>query len=374
MKRCRRGIGVSMSAVTFLAVVIVGGAGPASAADVAPLRTITDHDPNFNTLWVDTVNREILVGNDAHETLQVYSATARGVAAPLREIKGQRTFVSFPGQVFVDPVNDEIWSVGNDIADTITIYSRTADGDAAPIRKINFKPLRLNRTWGLAVDLVNDEVALTHQRRSRVTVWSRTTNTDVDPTATPLRTLSGAATQLADPAGVFIDPVSNEMYVVNTGHRVGSITPPSITVYARTAAGNAAPLRIIQGLNTRLDNAKPIFVDTERREIVVANGNPSNALLFFDQDANGDVAPRRVIEGDQTGLSNPTGVFVDIEEGLIYVSNWGNHTITVYPRGAHGNHAPVRTISPTTSRVTAGIGNPGALFVDPVNDEIGVLN
>ena len=229
--------------VTFMAALVLGVAvGAAGAADVAPLRVVTDHDPNFNTLWVDTVNREILVGNDAHETLQVYSATARGVVAPLREIKGPNTFVSFPGQVFIDPVNEEIWSVGNDIADMVTVYSRNAEGNAAPIRRIVFKPLGLNRTWGLAVDLVNNEVALTHQRRSRVTVWSRTTNTDVNPTATPLRTLSGLATQLADPAGVFIDPGSNEMYVVNTGHRVGSITSPSITVYARTAAGNAAPL------------------------------------------------------------------------------------------------------------------------------------
>lgn len=363
-----------MKRLLVTALLFAAGLAPAFAADLPPLRTITDNDPNFNTLWVDTVNREIVVANDAHETIQVYSSRARGVVAPLREIKGPNTFVSFPGQVFVDPVHDELWSVGNDIADMVTIYARTADGNAAPIRRIVFKPLGLNRTWGLAVDLVNDEVALTHQRRSRVTVWSRTTNTDVNPTATPLRTLSGAATQLADPAGVFIDPASNEMYVVNLGHRVGSITAPSITVYARTAAGNTAPLRKIQGPSTGLDNAKPIFVDTERREIVVANGNPSNALLFFDQDATGDVAPKRVIQGARTGLSNPTGVFVDAEEKLIWVANWGNHTLTAFKRTAQDNAEPERTISPTTSRVAAGIGNPGALYVDTERDEIGVLN
>ncbi len=231
MRRSRQGGSLSTpSALAFAALLGVAAAVlPAKAADVPPRRTIADKDPNFNTLWVDTINAEILVGNDAHETLQIYSARAQGTVAPLREIKGQHTFVSFPGQVVVDPVNDEIWSVGNDIADTITIYSRTADGDAPPIRKINFKPLGLNRTWGLALDLQHNEVALTHQRRSRVTIWSRTTNTDVNPTATPLRTLSGAATGLADPAGVFTDATSNEMYVVNLGHRVGSITPPSST-------------------------------------------------------------------------------------------------------------------------------------------------
>ena len=132
--------------VTFMAALVLGVAvGAAGAADVAPLRVVTDHDPNFNTLWVDTVNREILVGNDAHETLQVYSATARGVVAPLREIKGPNTFVSFPGQVFIDPVNEEIWSVGNDIADMVTVYSRNADGNAAPIRRIRSEERRVGK-------------------------------------------------------------------------------------------------------------------------------------------------------------------------------------------------------------------------------------
>src|SRR2546426_1561859 len=219
-RRTRRSrMNLSHVTVTSMAVLVLGVVvGAAGAADVAPLRVVTDHDPNFNTLWVDTVNREILVGNDAHETLQVYSATARGVVAPLREIKGPNTFVSFPGQVFIDPVNEEIWSVGNDIADMVTGYSRNAEGNAAPIRRIVFKPLGLNRTWGLAVDLVNNEVALTHQRPSRVTVWSRTTDTDVNPTATPLRTLSGFATQLADPARGFLDPRSHQTDLGDNRH------------------------------------------------------------------------------------------------------------------------------------------------------------
>ena len=56
------------------------------------------------------------------------------------------------------------------------------------------------------------------------------------------------------------------------------------------------------------------------------------------------------------------------------VANWSNHTITVYPRGASGNVKPTRVISPTRSRVSVGIGNPGAIYVDPERDEIGVPN
>src|SRR2546425_2639213 len=98
-RRTRRSrMNLSHVTVTFMAALVLGVAvGAAGAADVAPLRGVTHHDPNFNTLWVDTVDPEILVGKDAHETLQGYNATARGVVAPLPEIKGPNNVVSVPG-------------------------------------------------------------------------------------------------------------------------------------------------------------------------------------------------------------------------------------------------------------------------------------
>jgi len=388
MRKSTGGIGFAKLRVLALAASAIATAdlSPARATDVVPLRVIKDQDPNFDTLWVDLVNNEILVGNDAQETLQVYSRSANGVVAPLREIKGEATFITYPGQVIVDPAHNEIWSVGNDIADLITVYPRTAVGNVAPIRRIDGKKsqLKFNRSWGIALDTANDELFATHQKRNQISVFSRTMNTDKDPKATAKRTIEGPTTGIAEPHGIFVDSKANEIYVVNLGRKVvedkatglpvGSTAPPSITVYARTARGDAAPLRTIQGSNTQLDNVKPIFVDAERHEIVVADGSPTDALLFFDQKANGNAAPVRVIQGSDTGLSNPTGVFVDAKHNEVLVANWSNHTITVYPRGTGGNVKPIRVISPTRSRVSVGIGNPGAIYVDPDRDEIGVPN
>jgi len=388
MRRSRQTMAFSRVGVLALAasVIATGELSPAAATDVAPLRVIRDQDPNFDTLWVDLVNDEILAGNDAQETLQVYSRSANGLVAPLREIKGEATFITYPGQVIVDPVHNEIWSVGNDIADLITVYSRTAVGNVAPIRRIDGKKsqLRFNRSWGIALDTANDELFATHQKRNQISVFARTMNTDTNPKATAKRTIQGPATGLAEPHGIYVDAKANEIYVANLGHKVvedkatglpvGSTAPPSITVYARTARGNVAPLRTIQGEKTQLDMAKPIFVDEGRHEIVVADGSPTDALLFFDQKANGNAAPIRVIQGSDTGLSNPTGVFVDAKHNEVLVANWSNHTITVYPRGAGGNVKPIRVISPTKSRVAVGMGNPGAIYVDPERDEIGVPN
>src|SRR6266852_2727631 len=373
VERPRKRIRWSRLRVLALAASVVATAelSPARAIDVPPLRVIKDQDPNFNTLSVDLVNDEILVGNDAQETLQVYSRSAQGLVAPLREIGGQKTFLTFPGQVIIDPVHNEIWNVGNDIADLITVYPRTASGNVAPIRRIDGKrpQLRFNRSWGISLDMVNDELFVTHQKRNQISVFARTTNTDADRHAAAKRTIRGPATGLANAHGIFVDPKANEIYVANLGYEVaedrttglpvGSTHAPSITVYARNAKGNVAPQRTIQGPKTRLDNGKPIFVDSERHEIVVANGN---------------AAPIRVIQGADTGLSNPTGVFVDTVHHAVLVDNWGNHTITVYASGASGNAKPLRVISPTKSRVTAGIGNPGAIYIDPERDEIGVAN
>ena len=388
MRRWSLGIGPLLARMLAGAACAFAAAGlaPASATDVTPLRVIKDQDPVFNTLWVDLVHDEILVGNDAQETLQVYSRSANGLVAPLREIKGEATFITYPGQVIVDPKHNEIWTVGNDIADLITVYPRTAVGNVSPIRRIDGKKpqLRFNRSWGIALDLANDEILASHQKRNQISVFARTFNTEKDANAAPKRIIRGNATRLAEPHGIFVDAKANEIYVTNLGHKVvdeegtglpvGSTELPSITVYARTASGNAAPLRVIQGEKTRLDSAKPIFVDSGRHEIVVADGSPTDALLFFDQKANGDTAPVRVLQGSDTGLSNPSGVFVDMAHNEVLVSNWGNHTITVYRRGAGGNAKPIRIISPTKSRVAVGMGNPGAIYVDPERDEIGVPN
>ena len=46
-------------------------------------------------------------------------------------------------------------------------------------------------------------------------------------------------------------------------------------------------------------------------EIVVANDG-GDSILFFPRTANGDVAPSRILQGPDTGLKNPAGVVVDV--------------------------------------------------------------
>ena len=100
-----------------------------------------------------------------------------------------------------------------------------------------------------------------------------------------------------------------------------------------------------------------------------------DSILVFNSSAEGDVAPIRVLEGVNTGIKNPTGLFLDTHNNELWVTNFGNHTVTVYPSGAGGDTAPLRTIrSAPMGEPSLMIGNPGAVEFDTKRKEILVPN
>jgi DNA-binding beta-propeller fold protein YncE len=113
-----------------------------------------------------------------------------------------------------------------------------------------------------------DELFVTNLANSSVTVYARTASGDV----APVRSLIGAATGLSAPEGVAVDTVNNELAVSNTGNN-------SITVYALTASGNVAPLRTITGASTGLSNPIGMAVDTVNNELLVTNFSGSSITV-----------------------------------------------------------------------------------------------
>ena len=136
-----------------------------------------------------------------------------------------------------------------------------------------------------------------------------------------------------------------------------------------------APLRTIQGPNTKLNWPLGIYLDPVNGQLVVANSG-DNSILFFDKNANGDVAPARVIKGLATAIDGPSGVLADAKRNELWVTSWNTHIATVYPLNAQGNVVPIRVIrsAPQGTPATAGLGNPGAVAYDPKRKEILVPN
>jgi len=134
-----------------------------------------------------------------------------------------------------------------------------------------------------------------------VTVYAPGSNGNV----TPRQTISGSNTGIYNPNAVAVDS-KGRIYVSSTAS--GSSAGCCITVYAKNANGNVAPIRSISGSNTQIDGPYGIAVDSDD-DIYVTQGK-TNSINVYSKRANGNVAPVRVIRGSKTKLNVPTGLIV----------------------------------------------------------------
>jgi hypothetical protein len=161
---------------------------------------------------------------------------------------------------------------------------------------------------------------------------------------------------------VVVDTVHDELVVANLFNN-------SVTVYTRTASGNTAPLRTIQGAATGLSDPIGVVVDTVNNELVVANIG-TNSITVYPRTANGNTAPLRTLTGALTGLSFPGFIAVTTEARLTNISTRGlvqtgaNVMIVGFIiGGTNPKTVLVRAIGPTLGPPPFNV--PGAL-ADPV--------
>ena len=362
--------------------------------DRAPLRVIRDPNPTYSAIAVEPESNMLVVTDEnlfqilEYDRLDNTPPSAR-MTEPKRVIGGNLTKAEMMCGVYIDPKTLETYVINNDTQDWMAVFSKEARGNVAPDRYLATP----HGTFGIAVDEGRQELYLTVQHSNAVVIYRKMAEGE-EP---PLRRLFGDDTQLEDPHGVAVDAKDNLLFISNHGNArfrgnpgpsiedpsrsmgrfqrgSGKFEPPSITVYARDAKGNTAPLRIIEGPKTGLNWPMHLAVDEERGELYVANDMEHSILVFRTSD-EGNVAPSRVIQGPRTGIRNPTSVALDRKNGEVWVANMGNHTATVYPLTADGDVAPIRTIrGGAVEDPTLMIGNPGAVGYDTKRDEILVPN
>ena len=377
-----------------------------------PDRVIRDRYPAFSSIALDLTRDQIVVTDENLFQVLFYDRTENNgpgeVATPQRLIgspwdesfmrrEEPRTKIEFQCNLYVDPSNGDVYAVNNDTEDTLVIFSNEQQGNVAPSREIHTP----HGTFGITVDEDAQEVFLSVQHDSAIVVYRKGASGE-EP---PIRMIQGVRSRLADPHGIALDARRDLLYVTNHGsvHETGEeagdrltperraeelarvnwpltrnfavpgsgqTLPPSITVYEKTASGDAAPVRVIEGPGTRLNWPTGIAIDPDNGDIYVAN-DTTHSILVFDADASGDVAPSRVIAGSNTGLQNPTGLVLDKQNGEMWIANFGNHTATAYRLTAEGNVAPLRTIRAAPEGTPSlMIGNPGAVAYDTRRDEI----
>jgi hypothetical protein len=220
-----------------------------------------------------------------------------------------------------------------------TFYSQV-DGDQSTVRAIMGPDTMMTNPYSIDVDFVHDEVVVSNYATDLITVWPRTADGDAVP-----RTIVGPDTGLSNAYGVAVDPIHDEIFVVNY--------PASVTVYNRTDTGDAHWKRNLTGPTTGLTSAYHIALDLANDEIYIANYTGGNYLVF-DRTADGDTMWKRNVPAP-----SPTGIAYDPVHGEVYVADYTT-AISVFPRLANGATTASRTIS---------IAAYGVAY-DPVREEV----
>jgi DNA-binding beta-propeller fold protein YncE len=205
----------------------------------------------------------------------------------------------------------------------------------------------------VAVNSENNMLVVTDENLFQVLEYDRRENTP--PAARfsePKRVISGSNTYAEMMCGVYIDPKTLEIYVVNND------TQNWMPVFAPDARGNAKPSRVLAAPH----GSYGIAMQEERQEMYLTVQH-ENAVYVYHKGASGEDKPLRILEGNETQLEDPHGITLDTKNNLMFVSNYGNAqvaaeapagggrrrgygkfeqpSITVYPLNAAGNTKPL---------------------------------
>ena len=269
----------------------------------------------------------------AHPQIAVFPRLAEENTPPTRLIAGQKTRLARTmHDIRYDPVHDEIL-VTNPFALALLVFRGGADGEEAPIRVIQGSNTRLSGhgTGGLDrldVDPVHNEIFVPNG--SSVLVFSRTATGNV----APIRVLEGPDTRLSGTTSLAVDPVNNVLVVLESGY---------FLIFNRTDQGNVKPRAAIappSDLSFRGSSQFQlyppkgwIFVSVQSRQQsgdtrhVEFEGAGFGVWSIRD---DGQVPPRWLITGPQSLLKRPRGIALNPKDKEVYVAEMRQNAILTY--------------------------------------------
>jgi DNA-binding beta-propeller fold protein YncE len=205
----------------------------------------------------------------------------------------------------------------------------------------------------VAVDSEANMLVVSDENLFRVMQYDRRENTPPQARLTePKRTIGGTNTKFEMACGVYIDPKTKEIYVLNGD------TQNWMPVFSTEANGNATPTRALN-----IPGHPFQLTADEDAQLLYMTIQSNNMISIYRKQATGSEPPVRTIRGNDTLLADPHGIALDLKNRLIFVSNFGNGdlrgangdrygrfdppSITVYPMDGTGNIKPVRVIQGT---------------------------
>ncbi len=275
------------------------------------------------------------------------------ILTPLGSISGPRTALCDPSAKAVGPAG-ELYVLNRAPLDSagftgrgghywVTVYDSVSCGDVPPSRVLRVRPpnglqpdsLSLDDEGALSVNLVPH----VSSGQSSITVYPSGASGNV----APMRILSGPRTGLRQPESLAVDR-DGRLYVVNAyrGDR-----DDTVRVFAPGAKGDAAPVHLIAGPNSRILIPVSLGIDRDDRLYVgsrgLTAGGPPSTVTVYQPGAVGDATPLRVLaEGNwQDGMVNPDRLGFGRQDSL-YVQSAS--VVSVFAPRANGAVEPARSI------------------------------
>jgi hypothetical protein len=166
----------------------------------------------------------------------------------------------------------------------------------------------------VAVDTVHNEVVVTDENLFNIITYDRQTNTPPTSVSDPQRVIGGLNTKIEFQCGLYIDPVTGDIYAVNND------TVDSLVIFSRKAVGDVTPDRELHTPHGTFG----IAVDEQAQELFLSVQH-DNALVIYNKMEKGYEAPIRVVQGSHTGLADPHGLVLDAKNKLLFVANHGSY-------------------------------------------------
>ena len=272
-----------------------------------------------------------ITSRDANAILG-FPATAKGNVPPSVDITGDKTGLSEPIALGVDPTSGKIYAA-NDPGSTILIFPKGANGNVAP-KTLGGSKVPIQATEGIAVDS-HGEIYVSDYKANAIYVFAAGANGNT----APIRTIAGSKTLLNEPVGMSFDSKGN-LYVANP-YNFGL----PIEEFAKDAAGNVAPIAVLRGKHTKIvHDFGNVSVDKHDRIVVACE----DSILVFAPGAHGNVKPQRIIEGAATKINNAYSLGTDAGSNIYATDiNFKKDvsSILVFAANAKGNAAPVRVLA-----------------------------
>jgi hypothetical protein len=304
--------------------------------------------------------------NNLPSTILQFSRSANGSVAPASTIAGPA------GAGFISLTVDALGSLyvgaqkfsgnvspGPEIGPEILVYAPGATGTQSPSQTITagLQALTTNTIAAIAVDSAQNLYAVTGIAVGTGPTGHIYTGVAVfapnaSGTFAPSKTIVGPLTEISNNASQMATDAAGNLYIASGPN----ISPGSIEIFNFAATGNVAPTAILAGVNTTIDNAQGVAVDTAGNIYVSSSGlNNPPTILKFSAGSTGNVAPVETITGDPNSMESVGNLRVD-SAGNLYVLD--GSTILKFAPGAKGNVAPIATIS---SNAFTFVGGPIAV-------------